>query len=106
MVSAPPKALACRTKNVPPCGVVPPSSVSRSFVRVTEKTPNVAGRELKAVSNPGGGPLFGDALEGVEEFAVALDNGTYRITVLSYSHNTGRYSAAPVGYRIAVNGER
>lgn len=76
------------------------------FVRVTEKTPNVAGRELRAVANPGGGPLFGDALEGVEEFAVALDNGTYRITVLSYSHNTGRYSAAPVGYRIAVNGER
>jgi hypothetical protein len=76
------------------------------FVRVTEKTPNVAGRELKAISNPGGGPLFGDGLEGVEEFAVALDNGTYRITIFSFSHNTGRYSAAPLGYRIAVNGER
>jgi hypothetical protein len=76
------------------------------FVRVTEKTPNVAGRDLKPVSNTGGGPLFGDGLEGVEEFAVALDNGTYRITILSFSHNTGRYSAAPIGYRIAVNGER
>lgn len=76
------------------------------FVRVTEKTPNVAGRELKPVSNPGGGPLFGDGLEGVEEFAVALENGTYRITILSYSHNTGRFSAAPLGYRIAVNNER
>lgn len=76
------------------------------FVRVTEKTPNVAGRELRAISNPGGGSLFGDGLEGVEEFAVALDNGTYRITILSFSHNGGRYAAAPLGYRIAVNGER
>ncbi len=76
------------------------------FVRVTEKTPNVAGRELRAITNPGGGALFGDGLEGVEEFAVALENGTYRVTVLSFSHNSGRYAAAPLGYRIAVNGER
>ncbi len=76
------------------------------FVRVSEKTPNVAGRELRPFVNPGGGSLFGDGLEGVEEFAVALDNGTYRITVLSHAHNVGRYAAAPLGYRIAVNGER
>jgi len=76
------------------------------FVRVTEKTPNVAGRELKPLTNPGGGALFGDGLDGVEEFAVALDNGTYRVTVLSFSHNSGRYAAAPLGYRISVNGER
>jgi hypothetical protein len=76
------------------------------FVRVTDKTPNVAGRELRPVVNPGGGPLFGDGLEGLEEFAVALDNGTYRITILSFAHNTGRFAAAPVGYRIAMNGER
>ena len=76
------------------------------FVRVTEKTPNVAGRELRPIVNQGGGPLFGDGLEGVEEFAVALDNGTYRITILSLSHNTGRFAAAPLGYRIAVNGKK
>jgi hypothetical protein len=70
------------------------------FVRVTEKTPNVAGRELRSIVNPNGGALFGDGLEGVEEFAVALDNGTYRITVLSFSRNSGRYAAAPLGYRI------
>ena len=75
------------------------------FVRVTERTPNVAGSALRPIVNPGAGPLFGDGLEGVEEFAVALENGTYRITVLSFSFNTGRFSAAPVGYRIAVNGE-
>ena len=76
------------------------------FVRVTDKTPNVAGRELRPVVNPAGGPLFGDGLDGVEEFAVALDNGTYRITILSFAHNTGRFAAAPLGYRIAMNGER
>lgn len=76
------------------------------FVRVTEKTPNVAGRELRPITNPGGGALFGDGLEGVEEFAVALDNGAYRINILSFSHYNGRYAAAPLGYRIAVNGER
>ena len=47
------------------------------FVRVTEKTPNVAGHDLRPYSNPGGGALFGDGLDGVEEFAVALENGTY-----------------------------
>jgi hypothetical protein len=76
------------------------------FVRVTEKTPNVAGRELRSIVNPNGGALFGDGLEGVEEFAVALDNGTYRITVLSFSRNSGRYAAAPLGYRISVNGKK
>jgi hypothetical protein len=76
------------------------------FVRVTEKTPNVAGRQLRPIVNQNGGPLFGDGLEGVEEFAVALDNGTYRITILSLSHNTGRFAAAPLGYRISVNGKK
>jgi hypothetical protein len=76
------------------------------FVRVTEKTPNVAGRDLRPFLDPGGGVLFGDGLEGVEEFAVALHNGTYKITVLSTSRNSGRFAAAPLGYRIAINGER
>jgi hypothetical protein len=76
------------------------------FVRVTDKTPNVAGHDLRPFSDPRGGALFGDGLDGVEEFAVALDNGTYRVTILSMSHNSGRFATAPLGYRIAVNGER
>jgi hypothetical protein len=76
------------------------------FVRVTDQTPNVAGHNLRPYDNPGGGALFGDGLDGVEEFAVALDNGTYRVTILSISHKSGRYAAAPLGYRILINGER
>ena len=76
------------------------------FVRVTEKTPNVAGHDLRPYSNPGGGALFGDGLDGVEEFAVALENGTYRVTILSMSHNSGRFATAPLGYRILVNSDR
>ena len=75
------------------------------FVRVTDQTPNVAGHNLRPYDNPGGGALFGDGLDGVEEFAVALENGTYRVTILSMSHNSGRYAAAPLGYRINVNGQ-
>ena len=75
------------------------------FVRVTDQMPNVAGHDLRPYNNPGGGALFGDGLDGVEEFAVALDNGTYLVTMLSMSHNSGRYAAAPLGYRILINGE-
>jgi len=82
------------------------SARTPGFVRVTDTTPNVAGRDLRPFNNPEGGPLFGDGLDGVEEFAVALENGTYRVTVLAMSHNSGRFAAAPLGYRITVNGER
>ncbi|HXV23425.1 MAG TPA: hypothetical protein VED46_04120 [Alphaproteobacteria bacterium] len=84
----------------------PNSERMPGFVRVTERTPNVAGRDLRPIANLGGGALFGDGLEGVEEFAVALHNGTYKVTVLSTSRNSGRFAAAPLGYRIAINGER
>jgi hypothetical protein len=81
------------------------SERSLGFARVTEATPNVAGRSLRAIKGAGPHPLFSDALDGVEQFAVALPNGRHRIILMTVNTPEGRFGETPLGRRIVVNGE-
>lgn len=76
----------------------------RGFVKIFSTSREVDGKSIQLFELERDQPLFGDGLAGVESFAAPIEDGLYRVYLLSARRPDGQNPTYPFGDGVRTNG--